>query len=95
MSTTRINFNNVILASSSANSAKSSLVTARKNILNINNSIDGLIKQRANIGNRIIKISDDINYIAGMTADVVSVCNNGANTYKNVDFKVLRTLNNF
>lgn len=95
MSMTKININNVILASSSANSAKSNLITVRKNILNINSGIDGLIKQRANIGNRVIKISDDINYIAGMITDVVNVCNSGANTYKNVDFKVSRILNNF
>lgn len=92
MATIKINYNNVISASGTANSAKSKLNTAKNNIASSGARLDYSIKQRANIGNRINTLYNNIDYISSIVSDVANVCNRGVNTYKNADANVFKMM---
>ncbi len=88
MSRTVINVGAVVDATNQINSAKSSVGSVKSSFTQTKNSIDGKIKQRANIGNRLIAVQTQLSGIDSQIGKIRSVVQSGINLYRATDDRV-------
>lgn len=88
MSRTMINVGAVIEATGQINAAKSSVGSVKSSFVQTKNSIDGKIKNRANIGTRLGAAQNQLTDIDARLGKIRSMVQSGANLYRSTDEKV-------
>lgn len=88
MSRTKINVSAVIDATGQINSAKTYISSAKSSFTQTKNSIDGKIKNRSNIRNRLDTVQSQLSNIDSKIGRIRSTVQSGANQYRSTDEKV-------
>lgn len=88
MGRTIINVGAVIDATNQINSAKTYVSSAKSSFAQTKNSIDGKIKNRSNIGNRLNTVQNQLSNIDSRISNIRSVVQSGANLYRSTDDSV-------
>ncbi len=88
MSRTKINVSAVIDASGQINSAKTYVSSAKSTFTGAKNGIDGKIKSRYNINNRLVSVQKQLSDIDGKISKIRATVQSGANLYRETDDRV-------
>lgn len=88
MSRTSINVGAVMDASSQINAAKTSLSSAKNSFNQTKNAIDGKIKDRSNIRNRLNTVQNQLSGIDAQINKIRSTVHSSANLYRTTDDRV-------
>ena len=88
MSRTAINVSAIIDATKQINAAKTHVSSAKNAFTQTKNSIDGKIKNRSNIGNRLNTVQKKLSNIDTQISKIHSVVESGANLYRTTDNRI-------
>ncbi len=88
MGRTLINVGAVIDATRQINSAKSSVSSVKSSFTQTKNSVDGKIRNRSNIGNRLTTVQNQLSNIDSQIGKIRSMVESGANLYRTTDDRV-------
>ncbi len=94
MANVKINPSSVLSVSGKCDTAKQNIQNARNKVASTNQSLNGQIRQRANIATHLNKVASNLDDIKSRVNSIQSTCNNSAKRYSNTDNDLKRKAQN-
>ncbi len=85
MANINIKPSSVLSESGRCDTVKNNLQYVRNRVTSLNQSIDGQIRQRANIAGRLNRVASNLDDIKSRVNAIQSTCNNSARAYSSID----------